>query len=305
LKDIEIIFINDASKDNSTKIIEDLMKKDKRIIHIKNNTIRRKFNSKKKGVLKAKGEYILIMNPEDLLLNNILEKAYETIKKNNLDILQYYIMIGSYRTNRLWKNIKYKSGIIYHPKIKDYFFNSYLPQINDKLIKREIFSNSMKYMDNYFNNDAFDFSDNDLAIFALSKTAKSYGFLEDVGYFYNIRSSLLTVDLWFRNKNVDKIFGKFFNVSKYFLENTGDNRQEKLFAYKFLYNKIYKYRFKLYYLFNNFDAIDKILNEFLKCRFYNKNEKEKIQLIKNLVSIAQKLNYNYNYNFTFRNISSL
>ena len=301
MKDIEIIFVNDASKDNSTIIIEDLMKKDKRIIHIKNNTIKRKYHSKKKGVLNAKGEYILIMNPEDLLLNNILEKAYDTIKKNNLDILQYYIIIGSYKTNRLWKNIKYKSGIIYYPKIKDYFYNSYLPQISDKLIKREIFINSMEYMTNNPNNDVFDYSFNDLAIFALSKTAKSYGFLESVGYFYNTKNSLLTVESWYKNKKVDKIFGKYFNVSKYFLENTGENRQEKLFAYKFLDNKIYKYRNKLYYLFNNFDVIDNILEDFLKCRFYNKNEKEKIQIIKNLVSYAKKLNENY----TFINTSSL
>ena len=33
LKDIEIIFIDDASEDNSSKIILDLMEKDKRIIY--------------------------------------------------------------------------------------------------------------------------------------------------------------------------------------------------------------------------------------------------------------------------------
>ena len=36
MKDIEIIFVNDASKDNSEKIIKELMEKDKRIILLKN-----------------------------------------------------------------------------------------------------------------------------------------------------------------------------------------------------------------------------------------------------------------------------
>ena len=50
LEDIEIIFIDDASTDMSSKIIQSLMKNDKRII------------------LLSKGKYILIHDPDDLLL---------------------------------------------------------------------------------------------------------------------------------------------------------------------------------------------------------------------------------------------
>lgn len=292
LKEIEIIFINDASKDNSSTIIEEFMKKDKRIIHLRNSTKKREYYSKKKGVLHAKGEYMLITSPDDLLLNNILEKAYETIKNNNLDILQYYIIIGSYKNNRLWKNLKYKSGIISYPKIKDYFYNSYSPMIFDKLIKRELFLESMQYMTEYYNNDSFDYSDNDLAIFALSKKAKSYGFLEDVGYFYNIKNCWLTVEYIYKNKHIDKIFSKLFNVTKYFFEESKDNRQEKLFGYKFFYNKLYKYRNKLFYLYKNFDNINNILDEYLNCRYFNKKEKKKIQNFKNLLNTIKINNAN-------------
>ena len=103
LKDIEIIFIDDASKDNSSKIIQDLMKKDKRIIYLKNKLNKRAFYSRNRGVLFSNGEYILIVDPDDLLLNNILYKAYEMAKYYNLDILQYYALRGSY--------LKKKNGV--------------------------------------------------------------------------------------------------------------------------------------------------------------------------------------------------
>lgn len=67
MKDIEIIFVIDASKDNSEKIIKELMEKDKRIILLKNEENKRAFYSRNKGILASKGEYILVIDPDDLL----------------------------------------------------------------------------------------------------------------------------------------------------------------------------------------------------------------------------------------------
>ena len=134
LKDIEIIFIDDASEDNSSKIIHELMEKDKRIIYIKNKFNKRAFYSRNRGVLFSNGEYILIVDPDDLLLNNILNKAYEIAKYSNLDILQYYTLRGSYSKNKIWLKNKYKSGILYNEEVKDVFFYSVSRTLWDKLI---------------------------------------------------------------------------------------------------------------------------------------------------------------------------
>ena len=116
LKDIEIIFIDDASIDNSPFVIKDLMKLDKRISYIKNNINKKQFYSINLGVLYSKGEYILSIDPDDLLLNNILIKAYKTSKYYNLDILQFYMLSGM----NLWKKVKYKNGIIFQ-QISGYY----------------------------------------------------------------------------------------------------------------------------------------------------------------------------------------
>ena len=91
LKDIEIIFIDDNSSDNSVKVIEEFMQEDKRIILIKHDTNYKTFYSRNEGVGVAKAKYILFIDPDDLILNDILEKCYETAEKNNLEhSVSYY-----------------------------------------------------------------------------------------------------------------------------------------------------------------------------------------------------------------------
>ena len=296
LTDIEIIFINNnGSQANTSKLIKKLMEKDNRIIYINNDNQMSDFSPKKKGILSSKGEYILIIEPDDLLLNNILEKSYQTAKKNNIDILQYYIMVGTYKNNRLWKNIKCNNGIINYPKIEKFFFNCRYFNLLDKLIKREIFINSFQDMTTLYDNDEFyEISDDDLAFFALAKKAKSYGFFEDVGYFYNLYSTSSTGHLYFfnMNKKWNEMFYKLFKTMKFFFEKTKNNRIEKGWVFKFFLNKIYAYRSKLIYLSKYFEYFNETIDTFLRCILFTKAEKQKLIKFKNmLIDIKNRLEY--------------
>jgi glycosyltransferase involved in cell wall biosynthesis len=86
---LEIIFVDDCSLDNTTQIIARLQKKDKRIILLKNKNNKGPFYSRNKAVIFARGEYIQFVDSDDILINNILEKAYLIAKINNIDIIQY------------------------------------------------------------------------------------------------------------------------------------------------------------------------------------------------------------------------
>ena len=298
LSDIEIILIDyNSSETNSTQIIESLMETDKRIIYINNQAQIRCFFPKKKGILNAKGEYILIIEPDDLLLNNILEKSYLTAKNNNIDILQYYVMVGTYKNNRLWKNIKCNNGIINYPKVEKFFFSCRYFNLLDKLIKREIFLFSIKDMTALYDSDEFyEISDDDLALFALAKKAKSYGFFEDVGYFYNLKTTSATGHFSFlnytMNKNWSDMFYKLFKTMKYFYEKTKNNRVEKEWVFKFFLNKIYSYRSKIFFVDKYFDYFNETLNGFLDCKLFHKDEKIKLLKFKNmLMEIKEKLEF--------------
>ena len=195
-------------------------------------------------------------------------------------------MVGTYKNNRLWKNIKCNNGIINSPKIEKFFFNCRYFNLLDKLIKREIFLESFKDMTEIYDNDDFyEISDDDLAFFALAKKAKSYGFFEDVGYFYNLYSTSSTGHFYFlnMNKKLDEMFYKLFRTLKYFFEKTKNNKTEKRWVFKFFLDKIYAYRNKLIFMNNNFDYFNNIIDMFLKCNLFTKNEKEKLIKFKNMV----------------------
>ena len=90
LKDFEIIFVDDCSKDNSIKIINEFKSKDKRIKLIKNKENKGALNSRYKGALYSKGEYILFVDSDDIILKNGIMKAYNHIKKYNLDMVEFH-----------------------------------------------------------------------------------------------------------------------------------------------------------------------------------------------------------------------
>ena len=88
--DIEIIIIDDNSRDNSIEIINELMREDQRIKLIKNNINRGTLYSKTKGVLNAKGKYIMTLDHDDLYTKKyVFSKLYNEAETDNLDFIGF------------------------------------------------------------------------------------------------------------------------------------------------------------------------------------------------------------------------
>ena len=238
LKDIEIIFVDDASTDNSSSTIIELMKYDKRIIYIKNPSNKKQYYSINVGVLFSKGEYILSIDPDDLLINNILIKAYETAKFYNLDILQFYMLLGM----SLWTAVKFKSGIMCTNKnLRNIFYYGLTRNLPDKLIKRNIFLKSITFMKKELYNMDYHIHTDDTIFFGIIHFANSYGFLEQIGYFYNIDPNRFfnkpkkEDDLIIANENLKSLF----NIMNYFIIKSDNNSLEKNnIPYKFFDEKV-------------------------------------------------------------------
>lgn len=87
-KDFEFIIINDGSPDNTDDVIKKYLQKDKRIRYYKNPTNKGITYSRNKAFSLAKGNYIAIMDDDDISLPQRLEKQISFLKKNpNIDIL--------------------------------------------------------------------------------------------------------------------------------------------------------------------------------------------------------------------------
>lgn len=84
-KNIEIILINDGSKDKSGEIIEKLSKVDNRIkvIHKENSGVSATRNI---GIENSKGNYICFIDADDYLSTNYVSYLYKLIKENNAEI---------------------------------------------------------------------------------------------------------------------------------------------------------------------------------------------------------------------------
>ena len=115
--DIEIIFVDDHSIDNTTKVIEELQKYDERIILIKLKRNKGTLIARNIGVLKSKGEFIIIPDGDDILSQNILKICYYVAKTYNYDLIRFNMYSDpKFIFNIINDNL---TNPIYQPKLKN------------------------------------------------------------------------------------------------------------------------------------------------------------------------------------------
>ena len=283
LKDIEIIFVDDASNDNTSSIINELMIYDKRIIYLKNDINKRAFYSRCRGILEAKGEYVIVIDSDDILINNILIKAYETAKKFDLDIVHFYIISGSIDGSKkyLARELKYKSGILSSPsEIKNNFYHTISRNLWDKFVRRETYVKSIKFMREEFYNQIYIWNSDDTSFFGLLNTVQSYGFLEEIGYLYVIKPKG-TYIYKFDPKNSNLLMRGVFNNMNYFYVQSDNSTLEKTnLAYKYFEKNIAYLENNLRYLTEGFGFIEHVLELYLNSSFFSVNQINKLKNFK-------------------------
>jgi len=80
--DFELIIIDNASTDNTDRIIESITDR-KRIIYHKSEVNKERSHSRNKGIKMAKGEFITFLDSDDFMYPNALMDAYSYIIKNS------------------------------------------------------------------------------------------------------------------------------------------------------------------------------------------------------------------------------
>ena len=103
IRDFEVICINDGSTDHSLEIIKSFIAKDKRFKLIdKINT--GYGHSMNQGLSQCQGEYISIIESDDYIQPDMLERLYTVATKNNLDVARCNYYIFSKFTKKLNKD---------------------------------------------------------------------------------------------------------------------------------------------------------------------------------------------------------
>ena len=124
LEDIEIICVNDGSTDNSLEILKEYADKDSRLIVI---------NSENKGVSAARnlalsrvtGDYVWMVDSDDLVNPNALKVLAEIIDKTNADIV-------TFRYQKLYKNKEPSLEVSPAPQYRELNRISFFQTMSDK-----------------------------------------------------------------------------------------------------------------------------------------------------------------------------
>ena len=224
MKEIEIIFIDDFSKDKSVNIIEHEMKADQRISLFKNKKNMGNLYTKSFGVLNTKGKYIISLDSDDILLpDDILSTVFEEANKNNLDIVQFDYLWGT------------RYLILKTMFIKKKNFTSTKPAEIDKLISKNFVLITAKLIDTYIYRKALEIIGEDIKtkinwfddyiiMSIIYSLARSFKYINKYGYFAYLHSDSSSkkktfcydslIYIVFMYKHIDLNINFFYEIKK-------------------------------------------------------------------------------------------
>lgn len=173
-KNLEIILVDDGSKDSSGKICDEYEKKDIRVkvIHKTNGGISSARNA---GIEIATGKYIMFLDSDDFLENNACEFLYNTIETMDTE----YVM-GNYvyttHEGKKWNNPMFDVQENFEVTITDYEKSFFVMNsvVWNKIFKTDfIKKNKLRFMEGALAEDAI------FTSFLYTHTDKGY-FIKDI-----------------------------------------------------------------------------------------------------------------------------
>lgn len=211
---IEFVFVNDATKDNSISILNEVIKEYPQIknsIKIINHQKNRGLAAARKTALNnATGDYIMHVDSDDFLPFDSIYKLVKVANKGNYDIVN-----ASYQ---MFSNNKFGNIILPYMKSKDAYIRSMISRLGivpnniwGRLIKKEL------YVNNNINTiEGIDFAEDYCVLPKLLYYANMTA-ISDVVYFYNIENP----NSYLHNysiKSLDSDIKASIEVYKFFLQ---------------------------------------------------------------------------------------
>ena len=238
LEDIEIIFVDDFSKDKTYKYILKAQKLDPRIKIIKNAKNMGIMYSRMFGALESKGEYVTFLDCDDLYIEpTILKLPYDTAEEKDLDIIQYeyigstfedgdnYEHLSAFVSKEVYGKIKRK------PEVKKILFGQTESQGGSGIVYDKLYSrNLIKKMSLFLGEDLIYkhliFMEDFLISFAAFRCADNFMLLKKYGVWH-----------WHQNPNgmtskVSEISNEEFVYPEYSNKKIGD--------YLFIWEKMFE-----------------------------------------------------------------
>lgn len=182
---LEIVIVNDASTDGSLLLLEELYKREKKIVIINKIVNEGVEKARYDGLQICKGDYVMYVDSDDWIRPGIIHKMVEKAVEENVDLVMcaFERVIGSgIFVNK--KSVDGVSGLIRNPKLFDEYYLSFFGcnilnvSVCGKLYKKNILRDNYKKMlgisfgeDMYVNLSIFPYLD---SIFVMEECGYCY-----------------------------------------------------------------------------------------------------------------------------------
>ena len=286
IKEFEIIIIDDFSNDNSTKIINEKIKTDKRLKLIQNQKNMGSLYGRSIGVIHSKGEYIIFVDSDDIILKDGLLKVYNYAKKKNLDMVNFYtIFEDKNQTYVFRRKFDYKK-IIYQPILSYIYYYDGIEEntaLWDKLIKRDNALQSINYIGETIYKERIIIENDVIILFSLLRNSKSFQYVDIIGYYYVMNNNDSITNTRNNTKKSNDIIRSIFLNMLFLYEHTDNSFFDKKIVV-FKLSQAYRVYEKAFNSMNNgYNLIIKLLNKLLYSKFISLNDKLFISTVKNKI----------------------
>ena len=290
-KNIEIIFVDDSSTDNSINIVKTFQINDRRISIIRNKKNKGTLISRNLGILKSIGNYILIPDADDIFSKNIIKICYNLAIKYNYEMIRYNVY-ADMPYSGLTKIVQsLESKPIYQPELSDFLFYGFgTLRLHDftlwnKFIKGTAIKRAFNNMDSFYLNQYMIIFEDGLINYSLYRTVKSFFLLKRIGYYYVFQKENSVQYKKGIERNVVKYI---FLYLKFILDNSKNNKHEKDMALYIF--RLYSWQVSLLDLINdNFQLYEYVINFFLNYEFIPIEDKNKFIHLKE-IKVIYKMN---------------
>ena len=287
LKEFEIIFIDDCSNDNGVKLINEYIEIDKRIKLIKNKINKGALYSRIQGAIHSKGEYIIFIDSDDLVLRNGIYNSYNYIKKNDLSIIQFNSIFKTNETLKLNQRYFKYDNIIKQPILSYVFYYNENgkkgAELNtalwDKLIKKDVVAKTIKFIGKEYYEQNIKIENDVILLYSLFRISTSYQYINEIGYFYISDHNDSISNSWNSSKFDSIIIHGLFTNIKFLYDKSGNSYLDKLFCIYKLKQTFKRYSICFSKAKREYAFINDILKRLLFSVYISKEDKIIIQLI--------------------------
>ncbi|MDO5381697.1 MAG: glycosyltransferase [Eubacteriales bacterium] len=216
-KNLEIILVDDGSKDKSSEICDEYALNDcrVRVVHKKNGGLSSARNA---GLDICRGEYIAFVDSDDFIHREFINAAIYAFKKfDNIDIVQEkYVSFKCTPENKV-KNVSLDDILIFSKNEAKISLAKYIDKITniswDKVYKRELFSN-IRFPEGRIHEDEF-------TTYKLLELVENVAYINQELYFYRQRENSIKNEK-FNLKRLDTLIAFEERLEYYLTSNQMD-----------------------------------------------------------------------------------